>query len=434
MLNRFYQSTLFIIALLAALCPVFSTDIVGTYTVQLTTPVSAEISQKTRAAAQESFKKDLMSWLRENVTISWDTGNAMDRLHINAFARSCLTKAKEASWFEGTKWNVSYTLSPDVLPDVVLAWNQVVDTLALRTYEKLLAIDLHKAPADIYMYGIQTLFYAKGRIGRPIADPRQQDVEILAKARSILEEGLKGFTVSSSEMVVQGKPGNPAQKGLMVMVTMDAIPMPGIEVRVYLPSGKCLLTGTTDVHGQLLLESLRIPYVSNGTFLYVRPNPGALFDSATVFALADIGLTSLKVSEMSLIFKIARPSFSLSYRASAVSNFEIPRDFTENQMMLKFLRDSCRFELAPVTVQPDLIFDVVCQVSSYARDRTEDTEVKTDMQVSIREGNSAAQHSSMQTYTFQKAYENGAPIPVGLYFWEATGLLRKTVRNSLENL
>jgi hypothetical protein len=409
-------------------------NITGSYSAQLNTPVTPEISSKSRTAAKEAFKKDLLSWLRENVSLYWDTANAIDNLHFNAFARSCISRAKETSLFDGPKWTVSYALSTDDVPDKIAEWNILLDTLALRSFRGLTATGVVHKPPEMYTLGVQTIFYAKGRIGKPLTLPEQPTMEIVSKAKSILDEALKGFNITSSEMVIQGKPGTFTQKGLTVQVKTDSFPMPGIALRVILPSGKCIYNGITNDRGELVLEHLRIPYVNNGSFLYIRPNPGVLIDSASVFLMSDLGLIKPRSTEQTLIFKLARPSIALNYRASAVSNFEIPKDFSDNTTMLKFLKDSCRFDIAPVTSQPDLIIDMLCQVSSYSQDKTEQTLVKTDMLITIKEASSAESRSASTTVNFEKAYENGPPLPVGLYFWEAAAMLRKTIRTTLESL
>jgi len=56
------------------------------------------------------------------------------------------------------------------------------------------------------------------------------------------------------------------------------------------------------------------------------------------------------------------------------------------------------------------------QVSSFARDETEDTLLKVENDITIEDA-SRKPLSQKQGVAFEKAYESSIPVPYGLFFW-----------------
>jgi hypothetical protein len=234
--------------------------------------------------------------------------------------------------------------------------------------------------------------------------------------------------------VISGKPGSLPQNKLTLQIKLDTVPFPGVAIAAFLPSGRKLIGGKTDSDGAFSFAGMRLPYVANGTFLYARPNPGAVVDTAYFFTFKEMGLRLSRDPEQTLMFKLTRPTFSLKYRAGKVNNLDIPADFADRAYLTSFIRDSCHFEPAPEGTVPDVVFDIACQVSSYTYDRTEETVLKAEALIRISEKNNSSPRTLEHTATHKKAYEWGTDIPRGLFFWETAAVLQQAIKAALRKL
>lgn len=406
----------------------------GAYTVTLSGPVDNETRATAREGALHNLKLDMLGWMRERYQLSCDTTNAIDRIHLDSFVRSCANRGKENSSFEGSEWTLSYRFTPQKLDSLVTRWNALYDTLALEAYRELTETVARGERRQAYVQGVQTVFYAKAHIGPPLNVPGELAKDLVEAARSELQTALGEMVVSTSGMVISGKPGSPPQNQLTLQIKLDTIPFPGVSIAAFLPSGRKLMAGRTDAQGSFSFARMRLPYVANGTFLYARPNPGAVVDTAHFFTFKEMGLRLSRNPEQTLMFKLTRPTFSLKYRARKVNNLDIPTDFADRKYLAAFIRDSCHFDPAPNGAVPDVVFDIACQVSSYTYDRTEETVLKAEAMIRVDEKNNSSPRTLEHTVTHKKSYEWGTDIPTGLFFWETAAVLQQAVKAALRKL
>ena len=73
------------------------------------------------------------------------------------------------------------------------------------------------------------------------------------------------------------------------------------------------------------------------------------------------------------------------------------------------------------------------QVSSFARDESEDTLLRVENNIIIEDASRKAL-SQRQGVAFEKAYENSVQIPYGLFFWEAAGRSMKALKEMIRGL
>ena len=295
----------------------------GAYTIELSGPVDDEARAEAREGALRNLTIDILAWLRERYQHSCDTSNAIDRIHLESFARSCASNVKARSAFEGAEWTLSYQFSTLQLDSLVNTWNSLYDTLALEAYRELAETVARGDRRPAYVQGVQTVFYAKAHIGPPLNVPGEPAMDLIEAARGDLRTALAEMVVSTSGMVISGKPGSLPRNNLTLQIKLDTVPLPGVAVAAFLPSGRKLLGGRTDSEGTLSFARMRLPYVANGTFLYARPNPGAVVDTSYFFTFKEMGLRLSRNPEQTLMFKLTRPTFSLKYRAGKVNNLDI---------------------------------------------------------------------------------------------------------------
>jgi len=406
----------------------------GSCSIELKGPVTEEIASEARSGALGVYKLSLLQWLREGLFLDWDTVNAIDRIHFNRLAEFCLDKAKRDTRFEGYKWSVSYKSTPDEINVILSDWNDRHEKASAESYQLFADAMTKNDMGQAYTFGIQSVFYAKGKKGQPVMFPGGTEKVLLEEAVLSLQKLFGRMKINSTELVITGKPDFPPQNQPVLTCVVDSVPLSGVTIRIQLPNGRHVYTSVSDAAGELPLNRMVVPYVANGSFLYALPNPGAVIDPAYYFTFKDMGVVLSANPEQTFIVKVTRPTFSLAYRAVAASNLSLPRDFTENTVVYKFLRDSCHLEPAAAPANADLSFDVVCQVSTYAHDVTEETVLKSEMLIGLDKRKVQPSRSTRKTFFFEKAHDTRSEVPIGLFLWETATELRKNLRSVLEEL
>jgi hypothetical protein len=79
----------------------------------------------------------------------------------------------------------------------------------------------------------------------------------------------------------------------------------------------------------------------------------------------------------------------------------------------------------------DLRITIQTQVSDYNYDETEETGIKTSINVVVEDLTMNPPAKKEITSTFEKKYEQHVSIPYGLYFWEASSKVREAIKATL---
>ena len=404
----------------------------GTSSLRLKKPLSNDLSDQVRSAAINSFKIDLWEWMKEEADVTVDTSNAIQRFHFFAFADSCLNKANVDRSMAGHDLTVTIAVPGEDVSAMLEAYNTRCYSISLRFYTLMKKALEDNATTDLYNLGIRTIFYTMGRMGTPIgvSDESTPRSFLLEESRKIMQNFFNKFSVRSQEYIISGKPSTVLASPLAVQAVVDSMPLAGITITGFLPGGKKLCSGITDPNGSVSFADFRIPFVSKGSMLYLRPDFGAVVNGAAPFDAGDLGVT---LPEQTLLFNITPATFSISYKVNAVSKLDIPKDFASDAFISKFLRDSCFLAPAQPGGTVDLYFIIESQVSSYAHDELEQTVLKLEDDVAIEDAGHQ-QLTRKQAVAYEKGYENAVPIPMGLFFWEAASKSTRMIKQMVLGL
>ena len=404
----------------------------GSTTVRLKKPLTKDVSDQIRGAAITAFKIDLWEWMAEEADVSVDTSNAIQRYHFNTFADSCLARAKAAQSLNGRDVTISITVPGEEVKALLEASNSKYHAISVRFYTLMKSAYEEKAFSRMYNLGILAIYYSLGRMGSPIGvtDESTPRSFLLEDARSVMQAYFNKFALRSDEYIITGKPGTVLAAPIKVRAVIDTAPLPGITIVGVLPGGRKLCEGVTDPDGSVEFRDFRIPYVAKGSSLVLKPDLSAGIPGVTPFDARDLGLD---LPDQTLMFNIIPATYSLSYKANAVSVVKIPKDFTGDAYVNKYLHDSCFLTPAVPGGKTDLYITMTNQVSSFARDETEDTLLKVENDITIEDA-SRKPLSQKQGVAFEKAYESSIPVPYGLFFWEAATRSMKALKETIKGL
>ena len=408
----------------------FSRSVSGTGIIRISAPVNNEIKDRSYAAAAGYFKVDCIEWLKEETGITVDTLNAVWKYHLSTFVGNCLQKAKQDASLDGHDWKVTLSLSSEDAQTTLKEYNsgcQAQSTQIWTTFKSA----IENNTGDVFKLGVQAIFFSMGRLEKTLDVPGSEEPGsfLVDDARKIMQEFVNKITISSPSFVISGKAGSDLNEPLVLKIKHDTLPIAGLKILASTPSGKKLFSGTTDSNGVFTISNLKIPFVSKGTFMYLEPDFGALVNGVCTFSAADIGL---KFPEQTFLFNTVSPSFLIDYKVTAANAIEIPKNFSGNEFIKKYLRDSCFLSLAQGD-NADMFFTVITQVSSYSSDSTEKTVYKVDNSVTIKDasGKVIAEKTAL---VLEKAYETSSKYSLGLYFWEAAGKSYHMIRQMLDDM
>lgn len=407
----------------------------GGHTIELAGPIDDATAREVKARAYDAFRKEVQGWLEVNVLGEWDLSNGIDRQHLDRFTRALADRAKQESKFNGPRWSYAYNMTASAVAKAAEDWNTRYDALAVRSYVQFSSAAESRNLHDIYVFGIRTVFYSRAHLGPHKSIPGKSGKDYIYETNQGLKELLEKLSITTSDAVLAGKPGFKPDNDIVVAAAFDGgVPLPGLKVSIVLHGGPKLATVSTGSDGKASLGTILTPYVANGAFFNVVPNPGAEIDSLAYFQFEDMGLGLSRSYSQTLMFKILRPTYTLEYRMTAASDIVVPRDVADKAYMVKFLRDSCHLELAAAGADPDLHLQVTCQVSGYENDAAETFMLKSEMRATIEEKRSARHSIVQRDQTLQKSYRTGTEPPMGLYFWETVRSMGNMVKTTLLSL
>jgi hypothetical protein len=424
-----------ILCFAAVLCtaqPGGTRTVSGTTTIRLKKPLTKDVADQLRSTAITAFKIDLWEWMAEEADVTVDTANAIQRYHFNTFADSCLGRAKTTQSLAGRDVTLSITVPGEDVRALLEASNSKYYAISLRFYTIMKSALEEKAISRLYNLGILAIYYSLGRMGTPIgvSDESTPRSFLLEDARSVMQAYFNKFALRSEEFIITGKPGTVLATPIKVRAIIDTAPLPGITIVGVLPGGKKLCEGVTGPDGSVEFKSFRIPYVAKGSSLMLKPDLSAGIPGVTPFDARDLGIN---LPDQTLMFNIIPATYSLSYKANAVSVVNIPKDFAGDAYVNKYLHDSCFLTPAVPGGKTDLYITMTNQVSSFARDESEDTLLRVENDIIIEDASRKAL-SRRQGVAFEKAYESSIPVPYGLFFWEAAGKSMRALKEMIRGL
>jgi hypothetical protein len=402
----------------------------GVSAMKLSTPVNKDLSAKAQSVARDSLRIDLLSWINETNDLDWDTGNVITDYHLNSLVNACIPRSKSNSRFEGKNWIYTVSIDEQSIAPIIANHNAQCDSSALKFWDLANEALNRKELQGAYTAAVAAIFYGMGHIGPPVKMPGTPDRNLIDEARSSLQNIFSLMSINASEMVVTGKPGTTAKDAPVIAVAIDSVPFTGLHLRLTLAGGREIFSVQTDQNGQASLSGLPIPYVSQGTFFTIAPHLGKVIHVPILFSPKDLGLPNAQNQEQILIIKIIPAIYSLKYTAQSAGNLKVPQDFSGTGFLDRYLQDSCYLRPQATNQVADLVFDIVCQASSYTSDATETTTLKVESKVDIMQIKTGVS-SHKEGVVYEQTADVNKPAPQGLFFWQSATNLKRMVKSML---
>lgn len=407
----------------------------GSATLKLDGPATQEQTQEAQKISRNTMKCELIRWLSGSMGYDFDTTSILKNQLFESFIDSCMLHAQKESSFKGKNLTLNYHLTFDQAEQILGTYNSTMESKAFEAWNNFSNAFEQKIYSDIYNEGIKTLSYASAYLGKSLTIPDSDGKNLVDSCRNILQDFFDRMKISSSNMILQGKAGQILQDAPKITVQIDSTALKGIEFCGILPNGKIYFSAVSDHNGEVSLDNIKIPFVANGTLLYVSLNPGSIVINNSEFVKAqDFGIILRSSQDQTFIFKVTRSIYTLDYNAFSVSNINIPSEYSSDSYIRKFLKDSCYMQKSSGNVPPDLVITIKSQVSKYDYDETEKTGIKFSNQFIIKGLSTNPPKTVKEQTVFEKLYEQNITIPFGLLFWEANAHLREILKKTIEQL
>lgn len=407
----------------------------GTATVELNGPASQEQTLEAQELSRKEMKSELVRWLSSSMDIDFDTSSSLKNQLFERFIDSCMFHSQKGSSFKGKSLTLNYHLTTDKAEQLLGTYNSTMEAMSIEAWNNFILANTQERYNDIYKEGFKVLSYASAYLGNSVTVPGIDEKNLLDSCKTILQSFFDRIKITSSHMILQGKAGQILNDAPKITVQIDSTALQGIEFCGILPNGKIYFTAVSDHNGEVSLDDLKIPFVTNGTLLYVSLNPGSIVMKKSGLVKAqDYGILLRNSQDQTFIFKVARSVYTLDYSAVSVSNIKIPSEYSSDSYLHNFLRDSCFMQKASGSVPPDLVITVKSQVSKYDYDETERTAIKFSNRFTIKGLSTNPPKTEQMQSTFEKQYEQNITIPFGLLFWEANAHLRENIKKAISQL
>ena len=424
-----------IVILLILLIPVVlqAQSIAGYSYIELTKPVTKEQKTQQRAFAKDSLSSEINSWFKLLFPKSFDTTNTLSMFFKDRFINLCIEKSKEYSVVKGHTWSVEYSVNNATIDSIMVALNKKNDSIAV--YNKELVLNALKTDdiSTIYNSGVKSLVYSMAHIGTPLAS----DIEgqtLTDRMRSVVQSVINRLTIEFDLPVVIGTPLMTPKKPITVQINTDTILMSDFMFSCFLADGEKIFTAKTNRMGTTNLNSMKIPFVNNSTFLYVRPDFAKTADLPITLSAKDLGLIHTEETDQSLIFKITKAKYTLHYKLVPTGIADLPSLFKNDIAIRKFINDSLPLTPAANSSSTDLLFDISYRVISKTNSRIASRVIKTEATITINNLKSGTAKVMKKVLLKEKEFDTAQKLQDGLYYWDCMKTLKTEIRKLLIEL
>lgn len=432
--QRFSKACAALIVVLGALSAGAEDLIRGVQITPLSGPVTPQISAQAEVDASRLLRDDLLRWLREALGNNWDCANKVDCIHAENLLKALKSKALRSSGFEGRSWKLSYTLQPDSVLRFIDGWNENYVHLRRQSFAAFRQATAAGDISTIYRSGVKAAFYHRAIMTQMLAASDAAMVDSMAAVYEAFNQLMASSSLSSSAMILEGKPGNHPNSSLSITFAKESTPISGAYLQAVLPNGNVLVCRPTDPQGTIALDSITIPYVTQGSFLTIRPACGRELDSSYDFSILELSTALQHQPEHTLMFKIKNPAVWIDYQVSGANNIVVPENYRSNHYIMQFLKDSCAMTKAANAQVADVRVTAHYQVSQYDFDKTEESVLKVDMLIEVVEQQFSPPHQRKEVISWEKPYKLGVDIPLGLFFWETSRRMQRTIKELLDSI
>ncbi|MFP4163240.1 MAG: hypothetical protein ACLFQB_04825 [Chitinispirillaceae bacterium] len=426
-MNTFLLRIVFCTALISLFAVSISgRTVVGISNTRLSGPITGEIKKNAKTDAAKVLKRELYIWIKEKTSTVLDTTKRAENYVLDEFQKRCLKLAKKESTFEGKVWKFSYSLTDNQMKGAIATHNQHFDSLAQSSWQQYRTAKEQNDYTIALSAGIKALSCAVAHLG-----PKNKETENEADIRKEVQEFFDRMQVKSSAMMIEGNPGTLPEKSPEVTVLIDSTPLLGFGYTAFVQKGRNAFQIITDEKGGFSLSNFKIPFVHNGSFLRLVPDAAFYTDAKQTISLEDLGLDMNRGQNLSFIYKVSTPTYSLEYKTSShKEEVKMPEKFISDSHIRRFLRDSCNLKPAPSGTAPDLQIRINAEVSRPEYPESGEASLMLLSRIDIT-GMGLKGSGDLQ---YEKRHEKGADISLGVFFWEASKSLRSKIREVLNNL
>jgi hypothetical protein len=427
----------------------FDAAITGTAKIKLSGPITQEQMDQCKTEAKYRVKPQLLRWLEEQKNVRVDTTDLLTNLLFKSFLDSCVMRAKENSAFKEKFWTFSYAVLPEAVESVLNTYNGRIELLSVHSWKRLENALEQKNYEEVYYQSVSVIAYATAYMGPLLTVPSDSNKILIEEARRVLKGFLERLYITSSGQIIEGKPGYPPVVPPTMGVTIDGRPFAGLGLTGYIPGGVDVFTGVADNNGVISFGNIIIPFVKNGSMMYVTPNLGSVINSKWRIGMKDFGIKIGNDLNQTFFFKIDRPSFNLTFEATATDPTDtLPKDFASGASMKKYLVDSCWLQPATGSAPVDLNIVVKCQIASATAGAFEASQARFAGSVLVQAPLLTPPRTESETIDFEKKYEKmpfdlnpqqknydkEPKVPLGSFVWESNKKLRSIIRTILNRL
>jgi hypothetical protein len=420
----------------------------GSSKIKLAGPITDDQITWCKQDARYRLKPEVLVWLEDQKNLKVDTNELLINLLFESFLDSCITRSKETSAFKDKYWTITYSLLPEAIEAALNAYNDRIELLAVHSWERLQNAVTEQNHEEMYYQSVEVIAYAMAYLGHPLTAQGDETRHLVDEARKTLTTFLERVRISSTGQLIEGKPGHLAKTPPSLTVTIDGRPFAGLGLTGYIPGGIDVFNGVADNSGNLSLDNFMIPFVRNGTLMYLTPNLGRVINNKWRVGIKHFGITTRNDLSQPFFFKITKSTYKLDFEATANDPTDtIPHDIASGALMKKFLTDSCHLLPAPLSSDPDLNIKIKCTLSTAGSSSNESGEARFEADVTIGAPYLTPPRTERETILYEKRYdkilvyynskkkiERISSVPIGSFLWEANVKLRDGVRKILMRL
>ncbi|MFP4417347.1 MAG: hypothetical protein ACOC41_07960 [Chitinivibrionales bacterium] len=435
MYNSSIRHVLLFCLLIGGTMCVSAQNVSGVAHLVLNAPASQEHRQKIKSLALDSLKNSIMVWMKDIHYQLPDSTKGVEWHHFLSFVSECAKTAEKQSFVEAREWTLRLDLTAEKLKSLLDEHNAQVKPKALKYWDLAREGMKHGRAAVVFTSSVHTLYNAMGHLGEPLfLEKDGEPVDLKEESRKALQEALNRLKIQYSSFIIKGKSGNAPDEDITITATIDSAPLAGLPFTGFLPDGNNLFKIFTTTDGTAQFGEYTIPFVSYGTFLHVQPNLGAIVQPSYYFTFSDFGVMPGEGHNQTLMFNIVKQAYKLEYKVSSANQVKVSSDFSNGTLVRKFLEDSCNLITSSPTNPADLKISIQAQVSSYTHDSREETEIKAEALIKVKQLHSGGNELEESKMLNQKTFDSNHKIPTGLFFWETTQTMRNQLRDMLNSL
>lgn len=409
-------------------------SLTGSNTILLKGPASGDQINIVKAGARSILKNEIIKWLRSYHEFKFDSTNALTNLALEILTDSCINHGKEESSFKGRELSIFYTVTETAADEALDAYDKASEEFVRQCYADMQTAQKNNNAVDYFKSALKAYCYSYGHFGEPISNGDSTAVSVVEETQKIVQNLFNRLRIQSSNMILQGRIGRVVEQPPIVTAVLDSTPISQLWFCGYLQSGKYIYSGITDAQGQLTLNDMMIPLVSNGTLYNLTPDIGKTIGAPFSITLADLKIQVKDGHTQSYMFKVIQPTYTLDYKIASGSDLTLPPEFLSNAVLKKYLKDSCFVIDAKPDVPPDFMITVDLLVSNAAVDITDEMGLKVTGTITIKGLSLETPRTEVKNIEYIKRYAKRTEIPYGLSLWDMNMLIKQNMRSTLSRM